>query len=108
MGISYDDFWKLTPRSLKVVAEGYKLKRQVEDEKNWLLGGYLFEAVSIALGNSFRKKNQKAKSYFEVREKPYLHDLNNEMSETQKEKNRELVLAQLHVMQTNFNLKHGK
>ena len=58
MGVTYNEFWTLNPRKLKVLIESYRLKRQVEDEKQWIFGGYLFEAVSIAVGNNFRKKNQ--------------------------------------------------
>lgn len=109
MGIGYDEFWTLNPRKLSVIVEGYKLRRKIEDEKAWLLGGYTFQAVSIAVGNAFRKKNTKAKSYFELVEKPFLENLGNEeMSEAEKAKRLNALMASLHVMQNNFNLKHGK
>lgn len=109
MGIGYDEFWTLNPRKLNVIIEGYKLKRQIEDEKAWLLGGYMFEAVSVALGNAFRKKGQKAKSYFEVLDKQFLkHSGNNEMSEEEKKKRIDLLMAGLRIKQANFQLNHGK
>ncbi len=110
MGLGYDDFWQLTPRKLNVILDGYKLRRKTEDEKNWILGGYIFEAVSLAIGNAFRKKNQKPKSYFEILDKPFFTNINNvdSMSEEEIQKKRELLMAQLRTKQSNFELKHGK
>lgn len=110
MGLSYDDFWRLTPRKLNVILDGYKLRRKTEDEKNWILGGYIFEAVSLAMGNAFRKKNQKPKSYFEILDKPFFTNINNVdgMPEEEIQKKRELLMAQLRTKQSNFELKHGK
>lgn len=109
MGISYDEFWTLNPRKLKIIAKSYTLKRQIEDEKAWLLGGYVFQAVSVAMGNAFRKKNAKAKDYFEIVEKPFLkHVEKQELSEDEKQKRIDALMASLHVMQGNFELKHGK
>lgn len=108
MGISYEEFWSLTPRKINVIIEGYKLRRKVEDEKQWLLGGYMFEAVSIALGNAFRKKNQKQKSYFELVKKSFMSELSDkEMSEEDIQKKRELLMAQLRMKQANFELSKG-
>lgn len=110
MGISYDEFWTLNPRKLNVIVEGYKLKRQIEDEKQWMLGGYTYAAVSVALSNAFKKKGQKSKDYFEVIEKPYLKDHKQIQDNTDKEKQRkiELVMAGLRTKQANFELKHRK
>ena len=110
MGITYDEFWTLNPRKIKVILESYKLRRQIEDERQWLLGGYMFDAISVALDNAFKKKGQKAKNYFEVREKPYLKEIKHEagLSEEEIQKKRELLMAQLRVRQANYELKKGK
>ena len=88
MGIGYDVFWTLNPRKLNVMLEGYKLRKKVKDEQSWMLGGYVFQAVSVSLGNAFRKKNTKAQSYFDVVEKPFLNNVPNsdeELSEEEKQ-----------------------
>lgn len=113
MGVSYNEFWELTPRSLNVIVESYKLKRKVQDEEQWLLGGYMFSAVSFALQNAFRKKNQKAKTYFEELKEPFLKGIadktsNGEMSEEEKNKKLDLLMAQLRVKQANFEINNGK
>lgn len=109
MGIGYDEFWTLNPRKLSVLTEGYKLRRKIEDEKSWLLGGYIFQAVSVSIGNALRKKNQKAKDYFEIVEKPFLDAIDKkEATEEDKQKYLDAVMASLHIMQNNFDLKHGE
>lgn len=109
MGVSMDEFWNLSPRTLNVLLESYRLKRKVIDEEHWLLGGYVYSAVSIAMGNAFKKKSQKAKNYFEEINHPFLKDVNkNELSEEEIEKKRQLLFAQLRTKQANFELNHGK
>ena len=108
MGISYDEFWLLNPRKLNVIIEGYKNTRKVRDEEQWFLGGYFYQAVSIALGNAFRKKGQKEKNYFELLKKPFLGSLSQELTEEEKQKSLDALMASLHVMQTNFEVGHGK
>lgn len=107
MGIGYNDFWKLTPRQLNVIIEGYKVMRKTEDEKQWFLGGYMYSAVSIALGNAFRKKNQKEKTYFELLDKPFLSSLPEELTEDEKQKQLDKLMASLTTMEANFNLSHN-
>ena len=41
----------MNPRILEPILEGYKLKRKIIDENQWLIGGYIFDAVSIEIGN---------------------------------------------------------
>ena len=54
MGVSYKDFWSLNNRTLKVIMEGYRLRRKVADEQDWLRGRYMFDAINIALSNAFK------------------------------------------------------
>lgn len=107
MGMGYDEFWQMTPRKLKVYIEGFKLKRQIEDENSWLVGGYMFNAVTLALGNAFRKKGTNAEGYFEVFDKPFLMMKNDEeLTEEDKQKYIDQFMASLHVMQKNYEATH--
>lgn len=109
MGVSYEDFWNLTPRAINVILESYKLRRKIEDEQQWMLGGYVCSAVSVALSNAFKKKSQKSVSYFEELKKPFLTDLDKkELSEEEIQRKRELLFAQLRTKQANFEISHGK
>ncbi len=111
IGISYNEFWTLNPRKIKVIVEGYRLQRQVRDEEYWMLGGYIFDAVSLAMGNSFRKKGQKPKEYFETIKEPILKretEKNSEvMSELEKRQKTELLFKNLEIMAANHRLSQG-
>lgn len=113
MGISYEEFWRLNPRSFTVIANGYKLKRKEEDTMMWLQGGYIFDGVSLALGNAFKKKGQKAKEYFKELKEPYLSreiTAGSEMTEKEKRTMTEQLFTNLEIQMANFNLrkKSGK
>lgn len=97
----------MNPRILEPILEGYKLKRKIIDENQWLLGGYVFEAVSIALGNMAKKKGQKPDNYFEEIKRPALQSINTnngELTEEEKQKRLDLLVAGLRVKQANFEL----
>ena len=112
MGVSREEFWTLNPRKVKILVEAYQLKRQIEDEKMWMLGGYVFDAVSIALGNSFRKKGQKPHEYFETIKEPitkriYAEKDENNLTEDEKKKKTELLFKNLEIMAANHRLSKG-
>lgn len=97
----------MNPRILEPILEGYKLKRKIIDENQWLLGGYIFKAVSIALGNMAKKKGQKPDNYFEEIKRPALQSINTnngELTEEEKQKRLDLLVAGLRVKQANFEL----
>lgn len=105
MGYSYWEFWDMNPKILEPILEGYKLKRKIIDEDQWLLGGYIFEAVTIAIGNMFRKRGQKPQSYFDAVKKPTLNAVkNSEMSEAEKQRQLDRLMAGLRTKQANFEL----
>ena len=105
MGYSYFEFWEMNPRILEPILEGYRLKRRIKDEDQWFLGGYVFEAVSIALANMFRKRGQKPQSYFEAIKKPTLNTVQNgELTEEEKQRKLDLLIAGLRTKQANFEL----
>lgn len=110
MGISYEYFWELNPRKLKPILEGYRLKKKTIDEQQWMLGGYVFEAVSLAMGNAFRKKGQKPRGYFSELKQPFLKDIElkdeNNMTEEEKRIKTERLFTNLEIMAANYNMKH--
>ena len=109
MGVTYEEFWTLNPRKIKVITESYKLKRQIDDEKAWLLGGYVFDAISIAVGNVLKKKGQKSKEYFELVKKPITKRIlaerdENNLTEDEKKAKTELLFKNLEIMAANHRL----
>lgn len=74
------------------------------DEYAYFQGIYTYEAVAKAVGNAFRGKGQKPVEY---RDKPLLaeiEDRNRPLSEEELQRQRELFVASLNMMKTNFEL----
>lgn len=79
----------------------------------WLQGGYIFDAVSLAVGNAFRKKGQRQKEYFKVLKEPFLSQSikdESNMTESEKKNMTEQLFHNLEIQMANFNLqkKSGK
>jgi len=72
LGISYKDFWEMTPRIIKIHAKAHQKRI---DETNVLMhiqGMYVRDAIACTIGNSFRPKSAKP---FEYPKEPYqLHE----------------------------------
>lgn len=49
MGISYSDFKHMTPRKVDVLLNAYHQKRKIQDEHDYAVGIYTYEAVSLAI-----------------------------------------------------------
>ena len=76
----------------------------MDDEKSFFDGYYTYEAVSIAVANCFREKG---KMPLEYRKKPLLQeidDANRPLTEEEIQRQRELFVATLETMKTNFEL----
>ena len=69
IGIDYCICGTLNPRLLKPFIEADRQLEERIDTRNWLLGGYVHEAVSVAISNALRKKGAKANTY---RDKSYM------------------------------------
>ena len=107
IGVSYETFWTLNPRTLKPFIEAYKIKQEVLDEEMWRMGIYVHEAVGVVLANAFAKKTAKKAEYFK---EPLLkqHKLETtELTEEQKLQQVQNLFALLAVRKTNFDLEKG-
>lgn len=63
--MTYDQFWRGDPWIAKEYRRAWEEKRKSENYRDWLQGAYFFNAVSIALGNAFRKQGTNAEHYLE-------------------------------------------
>lgn len=98
IGISWDEFWNMTPRILRAYAKAEDLRRKRADQEAWLNGSYTHHAVMAALDKGFNGK----KSKLNYLEKPY-----SEQAELQKQKadsQVKLLFASLEVMKSNYEL----
>lgn len=49
VGVPYDTFWHITPRTLSAFAKAHKLKQRLKDEQMWIMGAYVKVAVQSAV-----------------------------------------------------------
>lgn len=72
-GMSYHDFWYGDAAIVVFYRESNKLKLQQQDENNWMIGMYVYEAIldCSPVLHAFSKRGTKPLPYAE---KPYLMD----------------------------------
>ena len=72
-GMSYHDFWYGSAFMTTFYRDAHKLKVRQQDENNWMLGMYVYEAIldCSPILHPFSKKGTKPLPYAE---KPYLMD----------------------------------
>lgn len=98
-GMSYKDFWYGPAYMTKFYRESNKLKLKQQDENNWMLGMYVYEAIldCSPILHPFSKKGTKPLPYSE---KPYLTDKLD--TQTEEEKEQEIENQRL-IAQIQFN-----
>lgn len=106
IGVSWQDFWHMNPHIINLLLEGHNEKIKELDTLAWSFGHYVLSAVATSIENNFAK-HPKAKYIKE----PLMKEIerkNKPMTEEELQKQRELFVAQLQVMQANFELSHPK
>lgn len=106
MGITWHEFWGMNPHIINCIRKGYVEKLKQEDllQHAWW-GNYGMSAISTAVEHCLAGK--KARS--EYTKKLVLGEMekqNKPMSEDELRRQRELFVAKLEVMKTNFELNH--
>lgn len=103
IGISYDQFWKINPRIVKVYQEAYRLREKKIDEEAWMLGAYINNAVTVSIDHCLNGKKATSKYY----EKPFLQMTTANVAPTNEiEKNERIehLFNGLKMLQTNFEI----
>lgn len=87
-GMSCHDFWYGPAGMVKFYKEAYRIKLRQQDEDNWILGMYVYEAIfdCSPILHAFSKKGTKPLPYAE---KPYLMDKLREKTQQEKDQERE-------------------
>lgn len=107
MGVSWEEFWRTNPYILKLIYKGHKEKIKEQDYMAWLSNQYTLSATSVAVEHNLAGRKARSKYI----KKPLLQELeekNKPMSEEELQRQRELFVAKLQVMKTNFELNHPK
>lgn len=112
MGVTWQEFWEMNPHIIKCLIKGHREKVEQELQRQDYMqflwwGKYGISAVGFAVEHCFAGKKAKSKYV----DKPVLKELeeqNKPMSEEELQKQRELFVAKLEIMKTNFELNHCK
>lgn len=104
-GLSVDDIDWSSPADMEPYLKMHKEELKEKDYLAWLQGQYTLSAVSVAVEHCLA--GRKAKSKY-IR-KPLLQELeeqNKPLTEEEIQRQRELFVAKLQAMKTNFELNH--
>lgn len=106
-GFTVDNIDWSCPADLEPYAKAYELEMQHQDSQMYMMGMYNLSATSVAV--EYNLAGRKARSKYI--KKPLLQEFeeqNKPMSEEELQQQRELFVAKLQVMKTNFELNHKK
>jgi hypothetical protein len=98
IGMSSAEYWDGDPSLTRYFRKAYKIKQEEINNNAWLQGMYIYDAVSTALHNALRGKNQKAREYAK---QPYNFE-NKEKSEYEKAKEVEIEQQKAAAWMDNF------
>lgn len=110
MGISWSEFWDMTPAIIDAHKKAFKIKKEEQNAFAYIQGIYVRDALASTVGNMFKKKGAKA---IEYPSQPYdLYAKAEEqggesdggMSEAEKRKKTEALFGMLRLMQANFEI----
>lgn len=108
--MSKEEFFDSTPKELNCYILAEEMKQKRTDTNNWQMGMYNLSAFSVALSKALSGKKSKAKymeePLYETAMAKQKEDDEN-LTEEQKEVERNKLLTALMTMQANFELKHG-
>lgn len=104
-GLSVDDIDWSSPADMEPYLKVHKEELKEKDYLAWLQGQYTLSAVSVAVEHCLAGRKAKSKYI----KKPLLQELeerNEPMAEEEIQRQRELFVAKLQAMKTNFELNH--
>lgn len=106
IGIDEERFWTMNPRKMKPYTEAYRILKKEQNFMMYIQGRYFADALLCTVGNMFKDKHSKA---FDYPKEPYsLFEAKVELTEEEKQRQRENLILSLKIMQTNFNINHNK
>ena len=100
-GMSYNDFWYGPAFMTTFYRDANKLALRRQDENNWMIGMYVYEAIldCSPVLHAFSKKGTKPLPYAD---KPYLMDRLQEKTEAEKEQEKENERLKFMVQMNNW------
>lgn len=89
IGIDFDYAMQSNPKALEPYVDAYKLKRKMDDERDWYMGAYILNAFSVTLPNAFSKN-----SNAEYLKEPFLKNWGVQEDKDNTESNELLAVAE--------------
>ena len=103
MGIGASEFWQLNVRTLRPYLLAENIKREERNYFAWLQGAYVYDALSVVIGNAFAKKGSKPREY--LKEPVRITPLTEEEKQIKAEKERRKIIAMFNAMERDFKAK---
>lgn len=104
-GLSVDDIDWSCPADMEPYIRAHKEEMKEQDYLAWMQGQYILSAVSVAVEHCLAGRKAKSKYL----KKPLMQEIeekNKPMTEKEIQRQRELFVAKLQAMKTNFELNH--
>lgn len=107
IGISYNDFWQMNPRIIKLHIDAHKQWYEEQNTLMYIQGRYFADAIMATVCNMFRGQGHKP---YEFPKEPYKFEKEEERELTPMEKDLAVkqLFAELQQMKENFDKKHPK
>lgn len=106
IGVSYDEFWYGDYCRLKYYESRYLAQRKIQNEQAWMQGAYIYNAISVALGNAFRKRGSNPEKYLEKPIEFFGKTEAEEKAEAEQAKQR--IIANLNRIASEWNRTHER
>lgn len=95
LGVSYQDFWELTPKSLKCISKGHQLKLEEQNRMNYIQGYYNYVAINSILPTIMSLGKEPPAKYLDKPIPLFEGEENEEDLQEEIEQTRLLLYAQL-------------
>lgn len=106
IGVSKWEFLDSTPKELNVYIDAERMREKRADAERWYQGMYNMSAFSTVLSRALSKKSQAEYMKEPMSERMATKADESNMTEEQKQAERDKLLMALKVMQANFELNH--
>lgn len=104
--MTWEEFWHLNPRIIKLLIKGHEEKIKEQDYLAWLFGQYTLSAVSVAVEHCLAGRRASSKYI----DRPILQNVpqNHSMTEEEKQRAVDLFFAQEKARRVNWRRNHSK
>ena len=63
--MSYEQYWDESPYLAIAYRKAHRLRMEMDNQKAWLQGLYVYDAFAVCLANAFSKRGAKKKDYID-------------------------------------------